>query len=135
VIGKLIGVLMAGRSLSASTPLVNRLLTGIAVIVGLAILSAILAGVLVVGMLYGAYAILVAHGLEQDMALIVVGALTLGLIAMLVRQLVLNIQEIKAIPTQIIGKQNRMAERASKVGAAFLDGLLSPPAASSSVKH
>ena len=129
VLGKIVGVMMAGKSLADTTPMISRLLSGIAAVVALAMLSAILGGVLLVGLLYVAYASLVAHGLEPQVAMIVMGTIILIITALLVSQLKTSIRQIKHIPSQMLVRQNPLAQRASKVGAAFIDGFMNVPPA------
>ena len=81
--GKLIGLLSIGSSV-ANVALVRRFLEGIVGAIALTILSAIMAGALLVGGLYGLYMGLTRHGLDPDAALITMGAISVLLTATLV---------------------------------------------------
>ncbi len=126
-IAKILGLMLAGRSVADSTPMFGRLLSGIAAVVALAILSSILAGVLVVGMIYAAYAALVAHGLEPNAAMMIMAGVIIIMTGLMVNQLFVTIRRIKHIPAQVLVRKNPLAERATKLGFAFVDGFMSQP--------
>lgn len=123
-VGKILGLMIAGKGLADTTPLFNRLLSGIAAVVALAMLSAILAGVLVVGLIYVAYMALVQHGLDSDAAMFLMGGVVMVMVAILVSQLLGTIRRIKYIPAQVLARQNPLAKRATTLGYAFIDGFM-----------
>ena len=129
LLGKIIGVMMAKRTIADVTPMFHRLLVGIAAIVVLSILSSLLAGVLMLGLIYAAFTALVNHGLEPEAAMMIIGAVIVILTAFMVNQIFVSIKKIKHIPAQVLPKQNPLADRATKAGYAFIDGFMSGPPA------
>lgn len=127
LISKLVGMIVAGRTIVDTVPMFQKLMRGIAMVVGLAVVSGILAGVLLVGVIYAAYAALVDHGLEAGAAMMIIGGIVLVVTGLLVRQVLVSIEKIKMIPQQVLVKQNPLAQKAARMGNAFLDGLLSTP--------
>ncbi len=127
VITKIVGIMLAGRSVADTAPMFQRLLSGIAAVVALSILSSILAGVVMVGLIYAAFMGLVDHGLEPAAAMMILGAVIVVATAIMVNQIFVSIRKIKNIPSQVLTRQNPIAQRATKVGYAFIDGFLSGP--------
>lgn len=136
-LGKIVGFLLAGRGAAGQAyqvPLITRLLAGIAAVAGLAMLCAILAGVLAVALLYGLHAALVAHGLDPQVALLVMAGLVALLTALLFTQLVLSVRRLRRIPQQALGLEHPLADRARRIGHAFIRGLAQPRAAGRSAR-
>lgn len=124
LLGKILGFALMRRSMSNVTPLFNHLLTGVAVVVGLSIIIAIMVGILLTGGLYIFYESLILHGLDIDLARAVIGLMVLFIIVILAVMVYSSVKKIKLIPHQIMDTQNPVSARANAVWNAFMDGLL-----------
>lgn len=122
--GKMIGALWANRNRSNATPLIDELLSGIATIVGLALLAALFTGVLAIGAFFFLYRVLVENGLQPEAAMLSVGGLVVICVGVLLALLQRSIRATKTLPLKIMQAQSPVASRAQQVGNAFLDGLL-----------
>lgn len=124
LIGKLIGMVLAGNALADSTPLFHRLLSGVAVIVGLAIVSALLATALLFGVMYAGFEVLVQRGGQSpDAALLEIAIATVIILGICISQIVKLVEEFKTIPVQILELQSPVTMRAQNVISAFMDGF------------
>jgi hypothetical protein len=124
LLGKILGFVLMRRNMSSVTPLFNHLLTGLAVIIGLSIIIAIMVGILLTGGLYVFYESLIMNGLAVDLARGVIGLMVLFIIIILMVIVYSSVKKIKFIPRQIMDTQNPVSARASAVWSSFMDGLL-----------
>lgn len=122
-LGSLIALVLAGRRNAASPALVQRFLTGIAVVVGLAVTLGLCAGSLVIAGLYCAYNGLISHGLEPAAALLSVAVLIVLIIVMLVVVLREKIRSLREMPGTIIQAEAPIVSEVRQTVTAFIDGL------------
>jgi len=97
MLGKLLGLLSLGEALSKIT-IPSRLISILAVIFGLTIMGAIIAGALALFGLYECHAILVRHGLDADIAALFTGFIGLLILLLIAAGIVRKIKEIKVVP-------------------------------------
>lgn len=122
LVSSIIGTNLLSPAIDTTT-LLQRYLTRLLALVALTTFSAFMCCLVIVGLLYGLYEALVRHGLQADVALMVVlGLVTLtaiGAIATTVH-LLSGLREVSATNVNQRGIQR---SRASSVFHAFLDGL------------
>jgi hypothetical protein len=126
VLSKVVGLWMLGRTASTSAILFQRLLAGLAAIAVLAVVTAILIGVLMVGLLYLMYTYLVAHGLEPNVAMLVVGGVTLAFLALTVAYIVAYWRKVRSVPQQLVRMNAPISTRLHDVVDAFMSGMSDP---------
>jgi uncharacterized membrane protein len=123
MIGKLIGVATAGGTM-ASVVLLNRLLSNLAGLVALAVITACLCCVVLAGGFFAAYIALLHYGLEPMAAGVVVGALVLLITLVFILLTLAKVRHLKEMPDKSelpgIAKINAMAD-------AFVQGFLESP--------
>jgi hypothetical protein len=126
MISKLMGLASIGSSV-ANVALLQRFLEGIIGIIALTIVSAMMAGMLVVSGFYAAYVGLMHYGLDPDAAGVTIILLaciaTLSLIGWVVWQL----RNLRELPRHALphGLPPVMA-RATDMAQAFIEGFLHP---------
>lgn len=119
--GQLIGIAAMGKAM-LDTINYQRLLPKLAVLVMLAVITGMLAGLLAAGLFYAAYMLLVRHGLETDMAFLVTGigiAASTGIFAILTAGYIRKLR-------QALQPFSPIAAGVGDIAGAFLEGLRTP---------
>ncbi len=93
---KLLGLATIG-STYASLSLLHRFLVRLVAVLALTIISALMTGVLLMGLFYGLYCALISYGLVPDAAIILVGILMFVLTASLVCATISQIKKIRGL--------------------------------------
>lgn len=128
-IGSLLGILAFRRSVS-NHPLFREFLSGMTVFLSLIVASGLILVLLLAGGLYLVYLLLIGHGLEQQAAMITVGAFVLCLAGAIAGALRAQFRHLQRNLQQLLRVQSPLTARINDVTDAFVDGLLdSPPAA------
>lgn len=122
-LGSLVALILASRRNAASPMLIQRFLSGIAVIVGLAVTLGLCVGSLIVAGLYCAYNGLIAHGLDSAAALLVVATLVVLVIVLLIVLMRDRIHALRGIPGAIMQSEAPIASEVRQTFSAFVDGL------------
>ena len=122
MISKLAGIASIGGSI-ANVSLIQRFLSGLTSIIAFTVLSALMAGMLIVCAFYGAYAWLLQYGMDQTSAVEVILGLMFFLTAVLASVAYWRLQELRKFPTQLLHREVPGLARVSSVVNAFLDGF------------
>lgn len=123
-LGSILMLAMAGRRTPLNAKLVQRMMSGFALVVGLAVIIALfVAGLLFVG-LYASYAGLVANGLAPHVALLVTSLLVAAIICVLLLVLQSHMRKLRALPSALMQEEAPLMAGASGIANAFMDGLL-----------
>lgn len=122
----IIGLVSAGRAFT-ETPMYHRLVSGVAVLVALVVVTAMVFGALLIGLFYAAFLAFMAYGLESTPALIAtlaLGLLTLGLMIAATLHYIRNTFDLKNLVTH---SPFPIASKVGGVANAFLDGIRGRP--------
>ncbi len=123
-LGSLVALFMASRRNSASSAMVQRFLTGIAVMVGLSVTLGLCVGALLIAGLYGTYRGLVMNGLEPNVALFSIFVIMAFIGALLYIILRDRIRALREVPGEIMrSAETPIVGDAKNVINAFIDGL------------
>lgn len=120
---KLLGIWLAERTVTSTTPLFMRLLAAVAAIAVLAAMASALLALMMAGILWIAYEQLLLHGLSQQMALLSMIGIVLILLAVLVTFVQNYINQIRALSHRIIPGQGPLTGGISNIADAFMRGL------------
>jgi hypothetical protein len=123
-LSKLVGIWLAKRTVTSTTPLFMRLLAALAAIAVLAALASALLALAMAGVLWLIYEQLLLHGLSQQMALLSMIGIVLILLAILTLFVQDHIDRIRALSRRIIANQEPVTGRLSGLANAFIRGLL-----------
>ncbi len=121
-IGKLLGALIAGRTIYTSGTLFEQLLSCVITVVSLAVISALLFFSLFAGVLYFFYRVLVEHGLTSDTALLVLGLIILLALVILVIVIINHLKKVKELPRQVMQEESPISYKVHNMLSAFLNG-------------
>ena len=124
IVRKAMTVMMLGKTLSSSTPMMHRLLTGLIAIASLSLILAIMAGTFIVGALYFLYYMFVTHGLDQQTAMLTIGGIILILGALFLGLIVRYIRRIQELPREIAYMEAPVGQKIGSILDAFIDGLV-----------
>lgn len=122
-LGSLAALLLASRRNAASPVMVQRFLSGIAMVIGLAVILGLCAASLIIAGIYGVYRGLIAHGLEPSVALLSVTVLMVLVIVLLIALLRDKIRALREIPGAILQSEAPIVSDIKQTVSAFLDGL------------
>lgn len=123
-IGKTIAMLLFNDNELNKAALFRNFLSGLAVIVVIALVIAMLVSALVLGAVIYAHNLLVLAGVNQHAATAVIVAIVLAIIALLTKCLLKKIDDMKDLPAQLAEKEAPIAVQANGIARSFLDGLL-----------
>ena len=123
-LGSVAALFMASRRNNASAELVQRFLSGIAVMVGLAVTLGLCVGALLIAGLYGTYRGLVINGLDADVALLSVFVIMGLIITLLIVVLRDKIRELRQAPSAIMRAEAPITTDVRQTVTAFVDGLM-----------
>lgn len=129
-LGSIAAFLMASRRTTASSVMVQRFLSGIATVVGLAVTLGLCMGALLIAGLYGTYRGLILGGLDADIALLCVFVIMGFIIALLCIVLRDKVRALKDAPAAIMHSEAPIISDVRQTVSAFVDGLMgktSPP--------
>ena len=121
---KILSALMLARSAPVKINLVKQLLSGAAMIAGICLMIAILAGSFVMGGVYYGYTLLIEGGYSQGSALAITACTLLVLIAGLVRMAAVKIRELNELPHLFAQAEAPIGHKVHSIAESFLDGLL-----------
>lgn len=127
LLNKLLGIWLAERTVTSTTPLFMRLLAAIAAIAVLAAIASALLALMLAGVLWVIYEQLLAHGLPQQMALLSMIGIVLILLAVLVVFVQDYINQVRALSRRIIVGQGPVTGGLSTIADAFLRGWRAAP--------
>lgn len=129
VLSKLLGLILLRRTMSASTSLLEGLLTGAAAIFVLGLVFTILIASLIAGGIYVSYNTLVAHGMDPLTAGIIIGSVILLILAVLFAILIVSIIRIGKLPKHFVTTESEIAKTANRIIDAFMAGFEGKPLA------
>lgn len=119
---KLLGLATIGSTF-ASVSLLHRFLSRLALLLALVIISALMTGVLLIGIFYGIYCLLTAYGSSPEAALMIVGGLVFALTATLVFVTLHQMRCIKSLQPSPFKQTFPGLNFVGGIAEAFLDGL------------
>lgn len=120
--GDYLGITMIGKTMLDAL-FAQRFLPKLAVLIMLAMITGILAGIVLAGLFYAAYLLLVRHGLDADIAFLAVG---MGAALLAVISAVFTAGYIKEL-RHALHPLSPLASGAGDIANAFIDGLRTPP--------
>lgn len=123
---KLLGLATIGSTF-ASVSLLHRFLMRLAIVLALTIISALMAGALLIGLFYGLYSVLTSYGLSPDAALVVVGILILIITASLITFTMYQLRMIKNLQPSPLRSTFPGFSFISELGESFLEGFSKAP--------
>ena len=123
MIGKLMGLASLGSGL-ANIRLLQRFLSGVATVIALTIVSAILVGMLVASTFIGIFFLLTHFGLDPTAAAILVIVAVLLLIGLLVNLTLLRIRELRDIPNNAFNFEVPSVAKVVTVVESFIEGFI-----------
>ena len=103
--------------------LFRRLFLSMIAIAGITIVIGIMVSALLIGGLVAAYFVLLSHGIEQLMAVIIVAILAILIVAMLSIMILGYLKYLRQMPQKFI-KQSPLASHVIETLSAFSDGLM-----------
>jgi hypothetical protein len=118
---KFFGLAVMGKSL-IETVFYQRVLSKFAVLIMLAVVTGIMAGILAAGIFYMVYQLLVRNGLEPDVALIVIGVAVAAALAVSAALTAGTIRQMQ----RVLQPFSPIYSGASDIADAFVSGLLTP---------
>ncbi len=121
---KVLAAIMVARSAPIKINLVRQLLKKVAVVAGLALMVAILAGSFVVAGIYFGYHMLLEGGYTQGTALAITAGTLLVLIAGLVRLVIIKLRELDDFPHMFAEAEAPITHKVQSVAEAFMEGLM-----------
>ena len=104
------------------TFLYQRLLSRLAIMVTLAVITGIMASVLATGLFYSAYLLLVRHGLEMDAALVIVGIAVAAMVAICAALTVSAMRKLR----RALQPLSPITSGIGDIASAFVGGLRKP---------
>lgn len=122
LVSKLLGIWLAERTVTSTTPLFMRLLAAVAAIAVLAAMASALLALMLAGVLWVIYEQLLAHGLPQQMALLSMIGIVLILLAALVVFVQDYINQIRVLSRSIMVGQGPVTGSLSTIAVAFMRG-------------
>ena len=126
VASKLIGIWMFKRTVSSTTPLLMRLLLGMAALTVSAVILAILGAAIVFGLLWVAYEQLVTNGVPPHNAELIIGGVVLALFAYTLGLVQSHWRSMRKVANSIIYMQAPISGKLSTLADAFMDGYEHP---------
>ncbi len=123
-LGSLVALVLASRRGAVSSEMVQRFLSGIAVMVGLAVTLGLCIGSLFIAALYGTYRGLVANGLNPEIALLCVVVIMALIVVLLCLALREKLRSLRELPSMIIRAETPIASDVRQTVNAFVDGLM-----------
>lgn len=100
----------------------QRLLPKLAIVMIFATITGVLAGTLAVGLFYAAYLLMVRHGLDADLALLVI---SVGITVAMAISAILTASHIRKL-RHALQPFSPLASSAYDIAGAFMDGLRTP---------
>lgn len=122
IVRKLLEIIVAGRTVSATGPLLTRLIIGMAALTFLAIFAAVMLSFLVSMALWLSYNELIAHGFSSGQAFGMVAAVLLLLLAIAGISLQYYWQKSTTLIRRIVALQSPLGNRINTLRDAFLNG-------------
>ncbi|MDD5585407.1 MAG: hypothetical protein PHY92_00430 [Alphaproteobacteria bacterium] len=130
ILEKLLAIVAMGGAIGgpvAGMSMLQRFLSGMAVVVALTIISSIMAGAFLLVVLYAAGATMIAHGLTPPAALLTMAVFIL-IVALLFFALTLfYLGRLRNIPVLFMRHDAPLAVRLNHVVDSFFRGLMTPP--------
>ena len=124
VLSKLIKIWAMGKAMSLNIPPLQNLLSGLATIAILIIISAVLTGAFIMGGLYFTYYELLLHGISPENAMQIMGAIIVLLIVLLLGWAWSCWKKLTQIQRNFMRPGRRsLSDRVTRVTNSFLDGL------------
>lgn len=123
-IGKILGLISIGGAI-AESPLPRKLLSGMATVAGLTVVTGMMIGTLMVGALYAAYYALVDYGVSPESALVTVAGIATVITIILISVTVHYVKSLFEMPRLLPESQSSsIAGKVTGIADSFVDGLL-----------
>ena len=123
MIGKILGAISLGGAFTA-TPMYKKFLSGVAAVAALTVISGMMVGMLLVGLLYAAYKGFIYGGMEPQASLIVTAGIAAIATIILIAMTVHYLRSLFDVPKRLLQAESPMAAQVGGLADAFFDGLL-----------
>lgn len=130
VLEKLLAIVAMGGAIGgpvAGISMLQRFLSGMAVVVALTIISSIMAGAFLLVVLYAAGATMIAHGLTPPAALLTMAVFILIIALLFLALTLFYLGRLRNMPALFMHHNAPLAVRVNNVFESFLRGFMSPP--------
>lgn len=123
LLSKLLGIWAVGKSVSSTTPLFMRLLLGMAAITLFAVFAAVLMAFIMTGLVWVSYVQLLAHGITQLHAILIIGAVLVAILGIALLALRHYWRKACRLSKRIMFMQSPLTGRLNQISEAFMSGL------------
>lgn len=123
LIGKLIALLFMQRSQASHQLALRGFIRNLATLVGLTVLVAMLAGALLLGLIFAGYQLLIQQGLSDYSALIVTGIILLLLTVIAALLVTHYTRQLLQLPQQLEAESPSLITQANAIVESFLAGF------------
>ncbi len=124
LVTKIVTLILMRRSMPVGTPLLQRLLTGVALVLVIALVASMLLGVWMMGLFYFIYQLLITSNVAPQVAMLSVGTAMLITVIAMFAVAVSYGRRLSKIPPKIVAQEMPVAYRVNNVASAFVDGLM-----------
>ncbi len=124
-IGKLLGLYLLNRRVSERNVL-RGFMGNLTAVVGLTIVTGMMAGTLLLAMVYGGYRFMLAQGTEPDAALFLTAGIVLLLTVISLLVTLLSMRRLVTSPDAIDRHEPNILSQAGDMVEAFISGLTTP---------
>ena len=126
-LGTILGIISIGKAFTG-TPVYKRLLSGVAVVICMTIVTGMLAGALLLTIFYGVYQAFLTYGLESTPAMVATAALALMTLVVLAISTINYLRDLMNVPHIVSEFQSPLLSKATGIAQAFMEGLNGTPA-------
>ena len=135
MLGKIVALIVMRKTKPSGNPLFQRLLGGMAAVLILSLIAAMLLAVFILGAIYLGYETLIGQGMDGPSAAVVLGIIILMVVTGLVATAIACLRNIRTISKQMMAQEMPIAYRANSVANAFIDGLMADAGRSTSTSY
>jgi lysylphosphatidylglycerol synthetase-like protein (DUF2156 family) len=123
MLGKLAAFIAFRKSSSVNSQLLQQLLTGVGAVIFLSLVGAFLASIIIAGIVYLSFNLLLEFGLSENAAMFVLGIFLILLLILLAFVILNYVHKIKVLSKRIVTTEHPMMQRANTLVDAFMDGF------------
>ncbi len=128
MLGKIAGLLLLKKTMSASSSLLENLFAGLVVVAVLSLMATLLLGSLILGGVIFGYQALLTSGYEAQTAALIMGGAVLCLLVIILAAIVLCIRKLRKIPKRLVINEAPALNIVSNITDAFVEGFRRPQA-------
>lgn len=116
---------MVGKTVSTTTTLFTRLLVSIAAIAILTAFAAVFLLLLTGGMLWLGYAQLIQHGVDAEIAVLILSGIILALLAAIILAVQYHFRRLRRLARHMGNMRSSVSGKVSHIVDSFMEGLIS----------